>query len=170
MTEEQKPGELKVKKNLSLNLIGGKRHRGFGAGAIDLSDIACIIIDNGEAYIDVGALHGKSKIEKGVRFSPDRSLTPDGRQCWVVWVAVERHEEGSFYAGATACEMWIDSQAMRGWKILADHVNKLDYAMKRRVILDELAEQEKEALKKLLMEHNPQWWERSTDELKEGLS
>ena len=166
MSEEQNNAELKVKKNLSLNLIGGKKHRGFGAGSIDLSDVACIIIDVGEAYIDVGAMHAKSKIEKGIKFTPNKEDTPNGRQCWIVWVAVDRDENGSFYGGAAACEMWIDTEARRGWKILADHVNKLDGAIKRRILLDELGTAEKAALKKLLIEHNCEWWERSSDELK----
>ncbi len=169
MLEEQNNAEPKAKKNLSLNLIGGKRHRGFGAGSIDLSDVACIIIDQGEAYIDVGALHGKSKIERGIRFSPNREDTPNGRQCWVVWVAVDRDEEGSYYGGAAACEMWIDTEARRGWKLLPDHVNKLDAAIKRRVLLDELGADEKAELQKLLIAHNNEWWERSSEEIKEAL-
>lgn len=172
VTEEQSTQgqpEEKAKKSLSLNVVSNKKHRGFGAGSIDLSDVACVIIDEGVAYIDVGAMHAKSKVERGIRFSPNKEDTPNGRQCWIVWVAVDRDEEGSFYAGATACEMLIDTEARRGWKILADHVNKLDYALKRRFVLGELGDVEKAALKKLLIEHNAEWWERSSDELKEAL-
>lgn len=161
--------EVKVKKSLSLNVVSSKKHRGFGAGSIDLSDVACIMIDDGVAYIDVGIMHAKSKVERGIRFTPNKEDTPNGRQCWIVWVAVDRDETGSYYAGATACEMLVDSEARRGWKILADHVNKLDYAIKRRYILDELGDVEKAALKKLLVEHNADWWERSPDELKQAL-
>jgi hypothetical protein len=85
-------------------------------------------------------------------------------------VAVDRNEEGSYYAGATACEMLIDTEARRGWKILADHVNKLDYSIKRRYILGELGEVEKAALRKLLVEHNQEWWDRSPEELKQALN
>lgn len=162
--------EKKEKKTISLNVIAGKKHRGFGAGSIDLSDVACIIIDNGEAYIDVGAMHAKSKIERGIRFSANKEDTPNGRPCWIVWVAVERGEHGTQYAGATSCEMLIDTEARRGWKILAEHVNRLDNAIKRRFILDNIGPVEKQALKKLLMEHNLEWWEHSPDELKQLLA
>ncbi|MFD1957115.1 YwhD family protein [Paenibacillus thailandensis] len=167
--DQQGQEQPEKKRSLSLNVVSNKQHKGFGAGSIDLSNVACVIIDNGEAYIDVGAMHAKSKIERGIKFSPNKEDTPNGRKCWIVWVAVDRNEEGSFYGGATACEMLIDTEARRGWKILADHVNKLDYALKRRFILGDLDSAEKAALRKLLMEHNAEWWERSPEELKQAL-
>ena len=162
-------GQQPEKKKLSLNVVSNKEHRGFGAGTIDLSQVACVIIDNGEAYIDVGAMHAKSKVEKGIKFSPNKEDVPNGRPAWVVWVAVDRNEEGSYYAGATSCEMLIDTEARRGWKILPDHVNRLDAALKRKYMLDNIGPVEKAALSKLLMEHNPEWWDRSPQALKELL-
>ncbi|MOA35475.1 YwhD family protein [compost metagenome] len=111
-------------------------------------------------------MHAKSKVEKGIKFSMNREDVPAGRQVWIVWVAVDRSPEGQFYGGLTACEMWIDTEARRGWKILADHVNKMDYALKRRVILDGLSVDHKALLKKLLIDTNQEWWDRSPDELK----
>ncbi|UVI30537.1 YwhD family protein [Paenibacillus spongiae] len=160
----------KEKKQLSLNVVSHNKHKGgFGAGTIDLSQVACIIIDNGEAYIDAGAMHAKSKVERRIRFSTNKEDVPNGRLCWVVWVAVDRNEEGSYYAGATACPMLIDTEERKGWKILAQHVNNLDYALKRRYILDELSADEKKALRGLLMEHNAEWWANSPDTLKQAL-
>lgn len=150
--------------------MSSKKHKGFGSGSIDLSAVACVIIDEGVAYIDVGAMHAKSKVERGIKFTPNKEDTPNGRQCWIVWVAVDRNEEGSYYAGVTACEMLIDSEAKRGWKILPDHVNKLDQSLKRRYVLDELGDVERTALNKLLVEHNPEWWDRSPEELKHALT
>jgi len=160
----------KEKKKLSLNVVSNKEHKGFGAGSINLSDVSSVIIDEGTAYIDIGAMHAKSKVEKGIKFSPNKEDVPNGRKCWIVWVAVDRNEEGNtYYAGATACEMLVDTEARRGWKILADHVNKLDYALKRRYILDGMSDEEKTALRKLLIEHNADMWERSPEALKQGL-
>ncbi|GGG25193.1 YwhD family protein [Paenibacillus abyssi] len=155
--------EKKEKKQLALNVVSKKEHKGFGAGSIDLNSVSCIIIDGNEAYIDVGAMHAKSKVERGIKFSMNKEDVPNGRQCWIVWVAVDRKEEGSYYAGATACEMLVDTEARRGWKILADHVNRLDYAIKRRIIVDNLGEKEKGLLKDLLVKHNEEWWNNSPD-------
>ncbi|HZG76797.1 MAG TPA: YwhD family protein [Paenibacillus sp.] len=162
--------EVGGKKINALNVVSAKEHKGFGAGAIDLNNVSAVIIDGDDAYIDLGALHAKSKVERGIKFSPNKDDVPNGRKCWIVWVAVDKKEEGAYYAGATACEMLVDPEARRGWKILADHVNKMDYAMKRRIILDGLSEGEKAALKRCLIEYNEGMWEASSDELKEKLS
>ncbi|AOZ92765.1 YwhD family protein [Paenibacillus crassostreae] len=158
------------KKQIALNIVSSKsKHTGFGAGSIDLNSVSPVIIDQGEAKVDVGAIHAKSKVEKGIKFSMNREDVPNGRQVWVVWVAVDRTPEGQLYGGATACEMWIDTEARRGYKILADHVNKLDAALKRKIILDELNVGEKRALKNLLITRNEEWWEASSEELKKAL-
>ncbi|MFF2484236.1 YwhD family protein [Paenibacillus sp. NPDC058071] len=173
MTEQQgtpEQPENKPKRSLSLNVVSNKPHRGFGAGSIDLSAVSCVIIDDGVAYIDDGAMHAKSKIERGIKFTPDKANTPNGRQCWIVWVAVEITEQGTLYAGATACEMLVDTEARRGWKILADHVNKLDGAIKRKYKLEELGASDKAALRKLLIEHNEEWWNNSPEALKQALA
>ncbi|RED54961.1 YwhD family protein [Cohnella lupini] len=167
MENQDKPVE---KKKLSLNVVSNKEHRGFGAGTIDLSQVSCVIIDEGVAYIDVGAMHAKSKIEKGIKFSPDKANVPNGRPAWIVWVAVDRNENGSYYAGATSCEMLVDTEARRGWKILPDHVNRLDASLKRKIMLDNIGPTEKEALRKLLVEHNQEWWDNSSQALKDILS
>ncbi|MCM3749543.1 YwhD family protein [Paenibacillus pasadenensis] len=159
----------KGKRSLSLNVVSNKEHRGFGAGTIDLSRVSSVIIDGSEAYIDNGAMHAKSKVEKGIKFSPEKENVPNGRPVWIVWVAVDRDEEGSFYAGATACPMLIDTEARRGWKILAQHVNNLDYSIKRRFVLDELSAEEKTVLRELLIAHNAEWWEHSPQTLKDQL-
>jgi hypothetical protein len=167
MENQDKPVE---KKKLSLNVVSNKEHKGFGAGSIDLSQVACVIIDEGEAYIDVGAMHAKSKIEKGIKFSPDKANVPNGRSAWIVWVAVDRNETGSYYAGATSCEMLIDTEARRGWKLLPDHVNRLDASLKRKYMLDNIGPVEKKALSKLLVEHNAEWWDNSPQALKDLLA
>ncbi|WP_405105951.1 YwhD family protein [Paenibacillus sp. FSL K6-1217] len=159
------------KKQIALNIVNARaKHKGFGAGSIDLNNVSPVIIDQGIAVIDIGAMHAKSKVEKGIKFSMNREDVPAGRQVWVVWVAVDRTPEGQFYGGITACEMWIDTEARRGWKILADHVNKLDAALKRKLILEGLGSTERAALKSLLMSHNEEWWAASPEELKAALS
>lgn len=162
--------EVGGRKINSLNVVSSKEHKGFGAGSIDLNNLASIIIDGDEAYVDLGAIHAKSKVERGIKFSTNKEDAPNGRRCWIVWVAVDKQaEKEPHYAGVTACEMLIDTEARRGWKILADHVNRMDYALKRRVMVDTLDDSEKSALKRCLMEYNAAMWEQSGEELKQKL-
>lgn len=161
----------KKKDRGGFNIVSPKvDHGGFGSGVIDLNNVAPVIIEQDEAYIDIGAMHARSKVEKGIKFSPNKEDVPNGKRVWIVWVAVDRGEKGPYYAGVTACEMLIDREARRGYKVLAEHVNKMDYAMKRRIILEGLDDTEKQALAKLLKEHNSAMWENSSDELKQGLA
>ncbi|WP_284642850.1 YwhD family protein [Paenibacillus silviterrae] len=158
-------------KKLNLNIVSGKvEHKGFGAGSIDLSQLSSVIIDGEEAYLDMGALHAKSKVEKGIKFTPNKEEVPNGRPCWIVWVAVDRKEDGTYYAGVTSCEMTIDTEGRRGWKFLPDHVNRMDYALKRRVMLENLGPEQKTALRELLKTHSPEMWERSEAYLKDALA
>ncbi|WP_068777785.1 YwhD family protein [Paenibacillus sp. FJAT-26967] len=163
--------ETPKKKPAALNIVSTKiNHKGFGAGSIDLSNVSSLIIDGDEAYLDMGALHAKSAVEKRIRFSTNKEDVPNGRKCWIIWVAVDRTPEGTYYAGVTACEMLVDTEARRGWKILADHVNRMDAAMKRKIMVDNLDDQEKALLRKALIDHNEEWWDRSTDGLKTALA
>ncbi|MGO4271923.1 YwhD family protein, partial [Paenibacillus sp. TAF58] len=57
-----------------------------------------------------------------------------------------------------------------GWKILAEHVNKMDAAMKRKFIFDGLDDKERALLKNQLIAHNEEWWNRSDQALKDALS
>ncbi|GIP40311.1 hypothetical protein J31TS4_35910 [Paenibacillus sp. J31TS4] len=161
----------KGKKLNALNIVSGTvNHKGFGAGSIDLNNVSSIIIDGDEAYVDNGALHAKSKVEKRIKFVTSKDEVPNGRKCFIVWVAVDKNETGSYYGGVAACEMLVDPEARRGWKILADHVNRMDKAMKRQVLVENLDEREKALLKQALVEFNETWWNNSSDQLKEALA
>lgn len=162
--------EQSGKKQIALNIVSSKsKHTGFGAGSIDLNNVSPVIVDQGEAKVDMGAMHAKSKVEKGIKFSANREDVPNGRLVWVVWVAVDRTLEGQFYGGATACEMWIDTEARRGYKILAEHVNKLDSALKRKVMLEGMNAEDKAALKNLLITRNEEWWKATPEEFRNAL-
>ena len=160
------------KKNNGFTILSNKydNHKGFGKGVLDLNAVSSVIIDGDEAYIDMGALHAKSAVEKGIRWTTNKDEVPNGKPYWVVWVTVDRTEAGPYYAGVTACYMEIDREARRGYKILADHVNRMDYSMKRRIMVEDLDQTSKKALKKLLIENNPTMWENASDELKTALA
>lgn len=160
------------KKNNGFTIMSGKTdvHGGYGQGVLDLNAVSSVIIDGDDAYIDMGALHAKSAVEKGIKWTSNKEEVPNGKPYWLVWVTADRKEEGPYYAGVTACYMEIDREARRGYKLLAEHVNRMDYSMKRRIMVTELDEISKKALKKLLIEHNSTMWDNSSDELKSGLA
>ncbi|WP_050616634.1 YwhD family protein [Bacillus testis] len=147
-------------------------HKGFGIGLINLENISPIIIDveAQEASIEIGAMHARSPVERGIKFLPDRSEVPNGKPYWIVWVAVEQSDRGPYYAGAAACEMTVDRSIRRGYKSLPEHVNLLDKAMKRNIILSHMDKGSKAVLQAFLQNHNQDMWNASSDELKLQLS
>ncbi|MGM9925834.1 MAG: YwhD family protein [Bacillus sp. (in: firmicutes)] len=163
------------KKKMQFNIIKDNPtdgHKGFGAGSLSLENISPIIIDveAQDAHIDVGAMHARSAVEKGIKFLPNKEEVPNGKPYWIVWVAIERNEEGPYYAGVTACEMTVDRSIRRGYKSLPEHVNNLDKAMKRRIIAAHMDAGSKAVLKAFLQKHDHSMWDRSSDELKNQLS
>lgn len=172
MTSES--NEVPKKKKTQFTIISNDStdgHGGYGVGTLSLSNVSAVIIDvdQNEAYIDMGALHGKAEIEKRIKFLKDKQDVPNGKPYWLVWVTIDYQEQGAYYAGVGACEMLVDHEIRRGYKNLADHVNKMDKSMKREILVDELDEKNRHLLGDFLKQHDQQLWENSTDELKQAL-
>ncbi|MCM3574554.1 YwhD family protein [Mesobacillus subterraneus] len=166
--------EKKGKKNIGFNIIKNDPmdgHKGFGKGVLTLDNVSPVIIDvdAGEAAVEVGAMHARSDVEKGIKFLPDRNEVPDAKPYWVVWVTIDRKEEGPYYAGVTACEMTVNREIRRGYKSLPEHVNRLDKSIKRHIIVEHMDEKSKQILADFLKKHDSGMWERSEDKLKNDL-
>lgn len=146
-------------------------HKGFGMGALSLENVSPVIIDveAGEAFVDVGAMHARSAIEKRIKFLPNKEEVPNGKPYWLVWVTIEQAKEGAYYAGVTACEMTVDTEIRRGYKSLPEHVNRMDKSLKRHIIVEHMDEPSKIILANFLKSHNEELWTNSRDELKEQL-
>jgi hypothetical protein len=163
------------KKNTGFTILSNTKtedHGGFGAGTLSLDNISPVIVDveAGEAQVDMGALHARSAVEKRIKFLPNKEDVPNGRPYWIVWVTVDRTAEGPYYAGVTACEMTVDEETRRGFKILADHVNKMDKSLKRKIIVEHMDDRSKTILGEYLNNFNEEMWNRSLPELKSGLN
>lgn len=162
------------KKKMEFNIIKTDPtdgHRGFGKGALSLDHVSPVIIDvvAGEAEIDIGAMHARSAVEKGIKFLPIKEEVPNGKPYWLVWVTIDRREVGPYYAGVTACEMTVDREIRRGYKSLPEHVNRMDKSLKRHILVNHMDEKSKNVLAEFLRNHNKEWWNNSSDELKQGL-
>lgn len=168
MEEQQK------KKPIGFNIVKNDStsgHGGFGIGALSLENMSPVIVDvtEGTAYVDVGAMHARSAVEKGIKFLTNKEEVPNGKPYWLVWVTIERTAEGPYYAGVTACEMTVDREARRGYKLLPDHVNKMDKSLKRHIIVDHMDEASKKILGNFLKVHDEEIWKNSSAKLKQDL-
>ncbi|WP_248562480.1 YwhD family protein [Niallia sp. NCCP-28] len=166
--------EEKKKKTIGFNIIKNDPtdgHGGFGVGALSLENVSPVIIDveAGEVEVDVGAMHARSAVEKGIKFLKEKAEVPNGKLYWLVWVTIDRKLEGPYYAGVTACEMTVDRSIRRGYKSLPEHVNKMDKSMKRHIMVEHMDEKSKKVLAEFLRNHDEILWNNSTEELKKGL-
>src|SRR6478609_120570 len=166
--------EEQPKKKVGFNIIKNdpmKGHSGYGAGVLTLDNISPVIIDvdAGEAEIDVGAMHARSAVEKGIKFLKSQDEVPNGKPYWLVWVTIDRKQEGPYYAGVTACFMTVDREIRRGYKSLPEHVYKMDKSLKRRIMVEEMDSKSKDLLREFLKSHNEEIWTLSNDDLKEAL-
>ncbi|MCA1032148.1 YwhD family protein [Bacillus timonensis] len=162
------------KKKIGFNIIKNDPtdgHGGYGVGALSLDNVSPVFIDIEEedVFVDIGAMHARSVVEKGIKFLPNKEDVPNGKPFWLVWVTIDRKEDGPYYAGVTACEMTVDRSIRRGYKSLPEHVNKMDKSLKRKIMVDFMDDKSKELLKTFLMKHDSGTWERSNHELKQGL-
>lgn len=147
-------------------------HKGFGIGSLSLENVSPVIVDvaEGTAVVDIGAMHAKSEVERGIKFTMNREDSAGGKDYWLVWVTIDHKESGAYFAGVTACEMVVNREKRRGYKILADHVNKMDKSMKRHIIVDHMDEPSKKILTDFLKSHNEEMWNNSEEKLRQDLA
>lgn len=148
-------------------------HKGTNIGSISLDNVAPVIIDihAGEAFIDIGAMHARSEVERGVKWITDKAVVEgeDAKPYWLCWVTTERGENGPYYAGLTACYFLVNKSIRRGYKLMPEHVNMMDKSMKHHVVIDHIGPENKAILKDFLSTHNAQMWENADASLRDAL-
>ncbi len=147
--------EEKAKQKMGFTIIKNDPtdgHKGFGIGSLSLENVSPVILDieEGTASVEIGAMHARSDVERGIKFTTDRADSEGGKPYWLVWVTIDHKEDGPYYAGVTACEMVVNREKRRGYKILADHVNKMDKSMKRQIIVNHMDAPSKKSVSFLL--------------------
>lgn len=149
-------------------------HKGTNIGSISLDNVAPVFVDLKEkmAFIDVGAMHARSEVERRVKWINDEAEVQgeDAKPYWLVWVTTERGKNGPYYAGVTACYMLVNKVKKRAFKRMHEHVNMMDKSMKHHIILEHIDNDAKEILKDFLINHDKDMWEQSSDALKEQLN
>ena len=170
MANEEKP-----KQKLGFTIIKNyptDGHGGFGIGSLTLEHVSPVIIDVEEkiAKVEIGAMHARSDTERGIKFTTNREDSEGGKLFWLVWVTIDHKATGPYYAGVTGCEMIINREKRRGFKLLADHVNRMDKSMKRHIIVEHMDDESKVILRNFLQSHNADMWARSDEKLHSELN
>ncbi|MBM7551809.1 YwhD family protein [Thalassobacillus pellis] len=173
--DQFKQGKDKDKKKSQFTILKDDStdgHGGYGVGAVTLENMSPVIVDPNEekAYVDMGAMHARSAVEKRIKFLTDKSEVPNGLLYWIVWVTVDRDESGPYYSGVAGSEIIVDREIRRGYKLLPEHVNHMDKSLKGRMVLEHMDDKSKRLLGEFLQEHDAEMWENSSEELKQALN
>ena len=146
-------------------------HGGFGIGSINLENMSSVIVDPNEnkAYVDMDAMHARSDIERRVKYFPNRDAVPNGLLYWIVWVTVERGENGPYYAGVAASELRIDRPNKRAYKSMPEHVTHMEKSLKGQVVLDHMDDHSKKLLRDFLIDFNKEMWKHANNDLHKAL-
>ncbi|CQR46131.1 YwhD family protein [Paraliobacillus sp. PM-2] len=146
-------------------------HGGYGVGAISLENISPVIVDPNEnrAFVDMGAMHARSEVERRVKFIPNKDEVPNGKLYWIVWVTVERGENGPYYHGVAGSEIRVDRSIKRAYKSMPEHVTHMEKSMKGHVIVKHMDDTSKKLLAQFLREFNQEMWKNASEELHQAL-
>ncbi len=83
MNEKDKEKNEKIKKmSKGFNILSGDStdgHGGYGVGTLNLNNITPVFVDveDGTAEVDMGALHARSAVEKGIKFLKTKEEVPN---------------------------------------------------------------------------------------------
>ena len=132
-----------------------------------------ILSPDGTLTVDPGALHGRSEVESTLhKIIQAREPVPNTTVYWLIWVAVELDGSNTpiRYKGIAASELWIDHATKTGYKILAEHVNRMAEAMRGGVNLKTLDHRARLLIAKQLESLGAAAWGQSPSSLKEQLT
>jgi hypothetical protein len=124
--------------------------------------IAAVLIHGARAWVDHGALHGRSVVENGLELA---SGAPAGERHVFVWIAFK---EGAFH-GAGASQVWIDKAGGRLFRDPRQQANAMALAARGGVDLSGLKREERATLRAFLQSCEPLLWDRAPEPFKRGL-
>ncbi len=128
-----------------------------------------ILVRDGEAKVDDAVLHGRSDVERGIRFSGERGDLQPTETWGVVFVAMKSVPAGLYYQGATALQLFIDRPGRRGFRDIAAAVNRMSDAVAGEIALEELLPPDRAAVALLLEERGRDVWERTPKERRDAI-
>lgn len=120
--------------------------------------VHAVVFDGDEPVLDNGALHGRSRAERGVRFGEDEAAAGRGRRIQVVWVATPASGADAPFMGAVTSEYWVDAEAGTGYKKLSAHTNGICAAAGGKVDVAPLSAPRRKALASALERLSPEGW------------
>lgn len=131
--------------------------------------LSTVFVDGERVFIDNGAIHGKSELERGVTFVRTLEEVPNPRPVWGFWVTLHRFEGGvQGYYGVMPFLIQLDEDHQKGYKSLAQQVNCMEKAVKGQADLREVPDDVRARLAEFLASVRPELWEHAGPAFREA--
>jgi len=153
---------------MELSLTGTSGH-----GTPDeFANLSVVMITPDHITVDNGAIHGKSRYERGIDFRTYTAAdqVPNATRIAEVWVTLKRNEAGHMgYNGVCAAEIYVNAEQKVGFKSMALLVNMMDRAVKGKIDLTHLQGDERQRLAAYMQELRPDLWDNASEDVKQAL-
>jgi hypothetical protein len=145
-----------------LSLTGKSKH------SVDdqMRGLSALFVDGEKVFIDNGAIHAKSELERGITWVRDRSEVANGREVLGLWITLHRFAHGQGYYGAMPFTLMIDEAAKTGFKNLSQQVNYMDKAVRGTVDLSTVDVATRQRIKAFLQSIREDLWNNAQDSFK----
>jgi hypothetical protein len=129
-----------------------------------------LLVRDGDAWFDDEAIQGRGADMAGIRWVDSLETLVSPERWQVVWVAVDHGVEGGrAYSGLAADELWIDRSARLGYRDAARHAERMDAAMRGRILPATLDATAREAVRRALLMRDPDAWDRAPEAVQRAL-
>lgn len=145
-----------------LQLTGKSKHNVDDS----MKGLSAVLIDGDGIFIDNGAIHAKSRLEKGITFVKTQQEVPNGREVLGFWITLHRFDGKQGFYGAMPFSIWIDADAQLGYKSLAHQVNGMDRAVKGQIDVTGVSDDVMRRVGEFLQKLRPDLWENAAPEFR----
>ncbi|MFX4301856.1 YwhD family protein [Alicyclobacillus tolerans] len=149
-----------------LSLTGSTKH----AADDQLRGLSVLFLDGDEVFIDNGAIHGKSRLETGVKFVQNRAEVPNGRTVLGLWITLHRFPEGQGFYGVQPFELFLDKEAQVGYKNLVEQVKGMEKAVRGEVNLAGVPQAARQKIVEYLQKVRPDLWQHAQPAFLEAMT
>ncbi|GMA49440.1 hypothetical protein GCM10025857_07970 [Alicyclobacillus contaminans] len=131
-----------------------------------LKGLSALFVDGDKVFVDNGAIHAKSQLERSLTFVKSADELTDPRTVYVFWITLKRRDGQMGFHGAMPFVLLVDETNRLGYKSLAEQVNKMDKAVKGQVDVTGVPEAVVAAARDYLVRVRPDLWEHAAPEFR----
>ncbi|MCF8565369.1 YwhD family protein [Alicyclobacillus tolerans] len=149
-----------------LSLTGKSKHNTDES----MRGLSAVLVNGNDIFIDNGAIHAKSRLERGLTYVKRREEIENAREVIGFWITLHRFDQGQGYYGAMPFRLYIDEAAQKVYKSLAEQVNGMDKAVHGQVQVEDVPQEVRTRVGEFLKTVRSDLWEQAQDTFRTAFS